>query len=78
MIDLQKKQQLLNNMRILTNYIIEFEPFTSCLDCANWNEKRERCTKFDMVPPPKIIVKKCEDFEPDIPFQSGIITLLGL
>ena len=68
MIDLQKKQQLLNNIKILTNYIQEFEAFTSCLDCESWDEKKEKCKKFDSVPPPKVIVKKCDQFVLYLPF----------
>jgi len=68
MIELGLKHQLLNNMKTLTNYIEDFKPMESCLDCGHWDGKRDRCKKFDMVPPPKVIVKKCDEFIPDIPF----------
>ena len=68
MIDLQKKQEILQNFNLLTNYIKEIPCFTSCLDCKSWDHKVDKCLRFDMVPPPKVIVKKCESFDLDIPF----------
>lgn len=68
MIDLQKKQEILQNFKLLTDYLSEIPAFTSCLDCEHWDHKGDKCVKFGTKPPAKVIVHKCSSFEIDIPF----------
>jgi hypothetical protein len=42
--------------------------FETCLNCDNWNDRDEICTKFKERPPAKVIVCGCEHHESDIPF----------
>ena len=68
MIDLQKKQEILQNFKMLTDYIAEIPAVTSCLDCSEWNHKGDKCNRYNMKPPATTIVAKCEEFDLDIPF----------
>lgn len=42
--------------------------FRSCLNCAAWDHKNDKCADFDVKPPAPIIVYGCEAWEMDIPF----------
>lgn len=37
--------------------------FRNCTECANWNDKKDICQKYNVKPPTKILVKGCEEFE---------------
>lgn len=41
--------------------------FRNCTDCFNWNEKNDKCNKFNVKPPTRVLVKGCEEYE-EIPF----------
>lgn len=68
MIDLMKKNEIIQNIKLFTDYILEIPAFTSCLDCKSWNGKTDKCERFGLTPPPKVIVEKCDAFDLDIPF----------
>lgn len=68
MIDLLKKQEVIQNIKKLTDYIHEIPAFTSCLDCSEWDHPGDKCKKFGTKPPATVIVNKCEEFDLDIPF----------
>jgi hypothetical protein len=40
----------------------------SCLNCDMFSETQGKCTKFNALPPPHVIVNGCKDWEDDIPF----------
>lgn len=41
----------------------------SCLNCINWSEKPNLgCRIYKALPPPKVIVHGCRDWDDDIPF----------
>jgi hypothetical protein len=37
-----------------------------CVNCDFWD--KNRCSKYNAVPPPEVIVHGCRDWEDDIPF----------
>lgn len=42
----------------------------TCLDCDNWNNREDKCNKFNCKPPAIIIVgkEKCPNFMCELPF----------
>lgn len=68
MIDIKKKYELLDNFKLLRDYIEEIPTYSTCLDCEHWDHQGDKCVKFNMKPPATVIVNKCDDFTPDIPF----------
>lgn len=52
---------------IITNWLMEMGMFTTCCNCAHWNDETEMCDKFNARPPAKIIVQGCGAHQ-EIPF----------
>ena len=40
----------------------------TCLDCDYWNNKDDKCNKYNSKPPASVIVKTCPEFTCDVPF----------
>lgn len=51
----------------LTAYLMDHGYFTNCLNCHNWQDKNEICSKYNQRPPALIIIKGCSEHT-DIPF----------
>ena len=37
--------------------------FHNCTECYHWDDKGDKCNKFNVKPPTKILVKGCSEFE---------------
>jgi hypothetical protein len=50
--------------------LVDNNSLPSCVNCNHWNKIQSLCEKFQMNPPPEIIVKSCgyDNWEPGIPF----------
>jgi hypothetical protein len=48
----------------------KYFPFQSCINCKNFSEPDEKCLKYNMRPPVRVLVFGCNDYEDvgDIPF----------
>lgn len=64
--DREKHLQQLANM--LRDQWADMGLFTTCLNCANWNETKEECIKFKIKPPLKVIVVGCEEHSDQISY----------
>ena len=40
----------------------------SCLNCDYWNNKDDKCNKYNSKPPASVIVKTCPEFTCEILF----------
>ncbi|QDB70841.1 hypothetical protein [Pseudomonas virus PBPA162] len=58
----------------LRNVLVESGHWKCCLNCCEWGAPDNNqtlqplCRKYNMVPPPKVIVLGCVEHMPDIPF----------
>lgn len=52
----------------ITKWMIEVGMFQTCLNCSDWNDRDEICTRFKCRPPAKVIVCGCSEHNDDIPF----------
>lgn len=51
---------------ILHSALIEHCVIATCINCEYW--KNDICTKYNAVPPPRIIVYGCETWNENLPF----------
>ena len=51
-------------------YAIEnaFDPFANCLNCLNFDEKKEICNLCNQRPPARVIAYGCPQWVDEIPF----------
>lgn len=52
---------------IIAAFLMEKGFFTTCINCAHWNDNKEICSYYKQRPPAKVIVNGCETHT-DIPF----------
>jgi hypothetical protein len=52
----------------LSEYLMDNGYFRNCLNCKEWNEVSELCTKYLQRPPAKVIVTGCSEHSDLIPF----------
>jgi len=63
---MEEMQNILHNIKKqieeLETLISLNNKFKNCLLCEEWNNGLMRCSKYNMVPPPNIIVHGCANF----------------
>lgn len=52
----------------LMDYLIDGGYFRNCVNCSEWKEKEKICGKFNILPPPDVIVTGCLHHSDIIPF----------
>ena len=57
-------QNLINHQ----NTVIKDQGWQCCLNCINWDKKKQQCGLFNANPPLQVIVVGCVEYEGDIPF----------
>jgi len=50
------------------NFRIKETDWQCCLNCINWDKKKEECGLFNAEPPLAVIIVGCIEYEDDIPF----------
>lgn len=55
--------------KMVTEQLIATDVIHSCINCGHWDQPKQLCTKYNMLPPAEVIVYSCgDDWFPDIPF----------
>lgn len=68
MISQKEKEDLIQNMHNLAQYIMDIPTCSNCLNCDSWDGDKEECKKYKARPPLKTIVDGCPEWKIDIPF----------
>jgi len=56
------------HMSTMHKAMIKSHNFRSCLNCDNWSNDKQECSKFNAKPPADVIVFSCEEWLMQLPF----------